>query len=99
MSVCTCKNDVECQFLALISSLPEEKQKVLFYKAQVALTLGLRSIILNSLESADRYEFERIILEEDDDDLFLFGQTHIENFESKFASITDEVRKALKSSL
>lgn len=81
--------------LAKINSLPGSKKKLLFEKARVALTLGLRAVVLDGLKPSDKNEFEKIVLERGDDGLFLFGQAHVENFEEKFAVVMDEVSKSL----
>src|SRR3990167_6586820 len=70
--------------LQTINSLPGEKKEALFKKIRATLTLGLRALILKELNSNDKEEFEKIILEKGDDKLFLFGDAHIDNFNDKF---------------
>lgn len=85
--------------LQTINSLPGEKRRGLFKKIRSTLTLGLRALILKNLNSNNKGEFEKIILEKGDDELFLFGHAHVVNFNDKFTHLIDEISESLSLKL
>ena len=75
------------------------RKKTLFEETRIALTLGLRALILKDLNPKNKEKFEKILLKKGDDELFLFGQAHTTSFNNRFIHLTDEISEALVKNL